>query len=308
MKQTNFRLPEEMDSKISELTDKFGLNKSEIFRQSITIYLNLLGEVDKLTNIHELEIQKPTISNVRSRDVYYLNIDKLGLSIAISSSSSGGIGPKKHDRIDVRGDVLGSYIMRTALIKLLVNDVKPNVAILNLSNEKDPTGKEVFEGIKKIGKIIGVENYILGHSEERVETNQTGVSVFTIGLKDSSQTTKVELEKGDKLLCLGKPRSGEEIIKKNSYFGLKNVEKINKMDNVKKLIPVGNSGIRKNLENYLEKKKTNYEINKGVNIDLDKPAGPSTSIIAITDKKIAANELQKITRDKQVIKLGKILN
>ncbi|WGI18165.1 ribbon-helix-helix protein, CopG family [Methanonatronarchaeum sp. AMET-Sl] len=303
IKQINFRIPMEMDSQIEELSEKFGLSRSEIIRQALTLYFKIIGDLDKLTNIRELSKEEIQITQENIRDVHFINLDSFNISIVISNSSSGGIGPKIHDQVSVDGEVVGSIIARTALIKMLSISAEPTTVLLNFSNEMEETGRNIIQGVNTECKKIGINNVVVGHSEENIKTCQTGVSITAIGLLETNQLIQPEIKKGDKVFCIGHPSVGEDILNMK-LPQIEDIKLLQKNKSIKKIIPVGHPGIKKEINNHLSNTELTIQW-KNTDIDLNLSAGPTSAVIAITKPKLKQKQIEKRSRI-PITEIGKV--
>gem|GEM_PF-7009669 len=294
IKQVNFRIPVEMDGEIEELSSEFGLSRSEVIRQALTLYLNIIGDIERLTNIRELSKEEMKVSQENIRDVHFINLDSFDISICISNTTSGGIGPKPHDKVDVDGEVVGSIIARTALIKMLSIKGMPTTIMLNFSNEYESTGKRVIKGVKSECKKVGIDNIVVGHSEENIETCQTGVTVTAIGILEKHDFLKPELSGGDKVICLGTPSVGNDILDID-LPQIEDIKLLNRLDEIKRTLPVGHYGVKKELEKHLENKNLIIDWLE-TDVDVRLSAGPSSAVIAIADPDIDIGSLSRRMR------------
>lgn len=228
MHQVSFRLPEKMEKKVEQIAGSYGLNKSEIFRQSLSIYLNLLNNSQKLTNLRNLEVENVKISKEKTRNLFILDLNDLNSSLVISTSSSGAIGSKEEDNFKVNPSLLGKIILRASFGKIISIKANPVSSLLSFSTEYDPTGKKILDGAKKEAKKIGVEDVSPSHSEENFKTKQTGVSVFSIGLLNGKKRKK-NYTHGDYVFSIGKPLLGKEFLENNDTPTLTDLKEISKI-------------------------------------------------------------------------------
>ena len=109
----NVRFPNKIIRELDELSERFNLNRSEIIRQALIIYLNLVQNMGKYIRPAILEVNPNQVSYLRRGDVSILKIPT-GHAIVVGSSSSGAIGPKELDQIKVSGKILGKFLARVA--------------------------------------------------------------------------------------------------------------------------------------------------------------------------------------------------
>jgi hypothetical protein len=83
----NVRFPNKIIRELDELSERFNLNRSEIIRQALIIYLNLVQNMGKYIRPAILEVNPNQVSYLRRGDVSILKIPT-GHAIVVGSSSS----------------------------------------------------------------------------------------------------------------------------------------------------------------------------------------------------------------------------
>ena len=96
-----------------------------------------------------------------------------GHAIVVGSTSSGAVGPKSMDKVKVEGRILGKFLARVALMDVAATGAFPLLLSVTLGVEKDPTGREILEGIRREASVLGLEpnQVIMENTEENFETN-----------------------------------------------------------------------------------------------------------------------------------------
>jgi len=204
--------------------------------------------------------------------------------------SCGSIGNKASDTISVDASIVGYVTARVALLEVLTLGAHIVGVTVPISNEPEPTGKQILEGVKKCMADFEVEAPVLTSMEKNMETNMTAVGVVVNGITKSLKQGGACC--GDQILVVGRPSVGEEVIKYgDELLNAESVKSLLKDDCVKELLPVGSKGIRYELRQMMLAHGREYEILQDHEIDLDKSCGPSSAAIVIVSggKSIALN-------------------
>ena len=153
MEIINVRFPKKIVKELDGLSERFNLNRSEIIRQALIIYLNLVQNMGKYIRPANLEVNPNQVSYSRRGDVSILKIPT-GHAIVVGSSSSGAIGPKELDQIKVSGKILGKFLARVALMDVAATGAFPLLLSITLGVEKNPTGQDIVDGIEKEVRVL----------------------------------------------------------------------------------------------------------------------------------------------------------
>ncbi len=220
------------------------------------------------------------------RDLSIIDIGE-DRSLVIACDVSGGIGSKSKDSLQVEGEVVGYVTSRVALMEILAVGAKPISIIDTLSVEYDPAGREIIRGIEKTINEIGIDSSILnGSTEDNIETYETGVGITVIGIIGNDNLKINSSYKGDVLVAIGIPLVGEEVLKnKNMIAELVDLENLRKKSYVKEILPVGSKGIKYEAELMAKMSEINIVYDKGLDLNLEKSAGPATVVLASLAKK-----------------------
>ncbi|MBP2071258.1 AIR synthase related protein [Thermoanaerobacterium butyriciformans] len=239
----------------------------------------------------------------RYRDV--LIIHEGDVAYAISCDSTGAIGEKENDVLKVDAEMVGRAAIKVALSEILCVGAWPIAISDALSNEMNPTGIKIIDGIKK--ELIENEIYdvvLTGSTEENFPSTMTGVGVTAIGRAAKEELKVRKAKAGMEVGLIGYPRVGQEVLYCHDVLSLKDYVKIFRCNEIAEAIPVGSKGIRHELD--VLKLSSGLEFLKEYKSDLDdeKSGGPSTCCIVVykeEDRQIVENLV-----DKPFIRLGRL--
>jgi hypothetical protein len=227
MKVTNVRLPDKILADTNKLAKKYSLNKSEVIRQALTMYLQLVENVGTMLRPIAFQVKPSQIVYTRRGDVTVLRIPT-GHAIVIGSTSSGAVGPKSMDELKVNGRVLGKFLARVALMDVVATGAFPVLLSVTLGVEKEPTGREIIEGIRSEAMVLGLEpnQVLMENTEDNFKTVQTGAGLTVIGFANEAELRLGKTLPGDLIVAVGCPRVGSEVLPaevKGEIADLKNV-------------------------------------------------------------------------------------
>jgi len=303
MEPINIRLPKEKIQRIDEIAIKNGIKRSEVIRQALTIYLQLLENIGEFVELRSLSISREEISTSNFGDLIIMKL-KNGQAIVLANTSSGGIGPKHEDEIKLDGEVFGRLMARTVLIKVLASGAQPIALIANLSVEFFPTGSRIFQGIREEALKIKTLDVLEGHTEENIKTKQTGIGITVLGIGSEKGLKMGKSLKNDVIAAVGVPKVGYEVIdainaNARDIIMVEDMLKLSKMSYVHELIPVGHEGIKGGLKMMEHIGGYRIKMEKGIEerlkVDIEKSAGPSTVILLTMEE-------ENIARLKRIIK------
>lgn len=239
----------------------------------------------------------------RYRDV--LIIHEGDVAYAVSCDSTGAIGEKENDVLKVDAEVVGRAAIKVALSELLCVGAWPIAISDALSNEMNPTGIKIIDGIKKELTENEIYDVVLtGSTEENFPSTMTGVGVTAIGRAAKEELKVRKAKAGMEVGLIGYPRVGQEVLYCHDVLSLKDYVKIFRCNEIAEAIPVGSKGIRHELD--VLKLSSGLEFLKEYKSDLDdeKSGGPSTCCIVVykeEDRQIVENLV-----DKPFIRLGRL--
>ena len=284
----NVRFPKKIVKELDDLSERFNLNRSEIIRQALIIYLNLVQNMGKYIRPAILEVNPNQVSYLRRGDVSILKIPT-GHAIVVGSSSSGAIGPKEFDQIKVSGKILGKFLARVALMDVAATGAFPLLLSITLGVEKNPTGQDILEGIEKEVRVFGIEsnNVLMVNTEENFIAKQTGAGITTIGFANETNLRLGKTKPNDLVVSLGLPKIGNEVLPaeaRGEIADLKDMISLAQNRFIHDILPVGAYGIESDARMMAHSINHQLEINKECKIDLTKSAGPATVILVTLSK------------------------
>jgi len=284
----NVRLPDKVTADIDKLAKKHSLTRSEVIRQALTIYLHLIENVGSMLRPIVFQVKPAQIIYTKRGDVSILKIPT-GHAVVAGSTSSGAVGPKEMDSVKVDGLVLGKFLARVALMDVIATGAFPLLLSVTLGVEKEPTGSDIIEGIKREARNIGLDpnQVLMENTEDNFQTVQTGAGLTVVGLANEDELRVGKTLPGDLVVAIGRPKVGDEVITaevRGEIADLKNVTQLTGRKYVHDISPVGGFGIAN------EAKMMAYGVGRQLKLfdveglDLNKTAGPATVVLATIDR------------------------
>ncbi len=287
MRVTNVRLSDKIISDTERLAKKHGLNRSEVIRQALTVYLHLVENVGTMLRPIAFQVKPSQIMYTRRGDVTILKVPT-GHSIVVGSTSSGAIGPKSMDEIKVNGRVVGKFLARVALMDVVATGAFPLLLSVTLSVEKEPTGREILDGIRNEAVILGLEpnQVLMENTEENFKTMQTGAGLTVVGFANEEELRLGKTRPGDLLVAVGKPKVGDEVIPaevRGEIADLRNVSLLSQKKFIHDIVPVGTFGIAYEARMMAYAVGRQLKLAEESSLDLEKSAGPATVVLVTLD-------------------------
>lgn len=309
MKVTNVRLSEKIVSDIDKLAKRHGLNRSEVIRQALTVYIHLVENVGTMLRPIAFQVKPAQITYMRRGDVSVMRVPT-GHAIIVGSTSSGGVGPKVMDKVRVEGRVLGRFLARVALMDVAATGAFPVLLSVTLGVEKEPTGREILDGVRVEAGVLGLEasQVLLENTEENFATVQTGVGLTVVGFANEEELRLGKTRPGDLLVAVGKPKVGDEVIAaevKGEIADLKSVVWLAQKKYVHDIVPVGTFGIAHEARMMAHAVGRQLKLAEQGALDLEKSAGPAT-VVLVTMNGEKFEELASLVR-KPVAVVGEIM-
>ena len=309
MEIINVRLPDKVVSDVDKIAQQHSLSRSEIIRQALTIYLHLVENVGSMLRPIVFQVKPAQITYTRRGDVSILKVPT-GHAIVVGSTSSGAVGPKLMDKVKVDGFVLGRFLARVALMDVIATGAFPLLLSVTLGVEKEPTGSEILEGIRREARSIGLDpnQVLMENTEDNFETIQTGAGLTVVGFANEDELRLGKTSPGDLIVAIGKPKVGDEVISaeaKGEIADLKNVSQISQKKYVHDITAVGTFGIAD------EARMMAYGVGRQLKLfdvkglDLNKSAGPATVVLVTVSKENLEELMSSISKPINVI--GEIL-
>jgi selenophosphate synthetase-related protein len=288
LKVINARLPGKIVSDIDKLAKRHDLTRSEVIRQALTLYVHLVENVGTMLRPIAFQVKPAQIMYTRRGDVTILKVPT-GHSIVVGSTSSGGIGPKQMDEVKVAGRVLGKFLARVALMDVAATGAFPILLSVTLGVEKEPTGREILEGIRREASVLGLEpnQVLMENTEENFATVQTGAGLTVVGFANEEELRLGKTRPGDLLVAVGKPKVGDEVIPaeaKGEIADLKNVTWLSQKKFVHDIVPVGTFGIAYEARMMAHAVGRQLKLAEESGINLEKSAGPATVVLVTMDR------------------------
>ncbi len=288
MNVVNVRLPNKVINDLENLAKRHGLSRSEVIRQALIVYIHFVENVGTLLRPTIFRVKPAQISYVTRGDVSIMKIPT-GHAIVVGSSSSGGVGPKPMDNIKISGKLVGKFLARVALMDVAATGAFPISVSVTLGVEKEPTGNEIIEGIRKEVRGLGLEpkQVMKENSEENFETIQTGAGITVVGLANEDELRLAKTRPGDLIVAIGKPKVGNEVIPaeaRGEIANLKDVTSLARKAFVHDIIPVGSFGISHEAKMLAYSIGRQLKIQEQTELDINKSAGPATVVLTTIDR------------------------
>jgi selenophosphate synthetase-related protein len=288
MEIINVRLPTKLASDIDRLAKVHGLTRSEVMRQALTIYLHLTENVGTMLRPIVFQVKPAQITYTRRGDVSILKVPT-GHAIVAGSTSSGAVGPKELDKIKVDGRMLGKFLARVALMDVTATGAFPLLLSVTLGVEKEPTGNQILEGIRKEARTLGLDpnQVLMEKTEDNFLTSQTGAGLTVVGFANENDLRIGKTCPGDLIVAIGKPKVGDEVIAaeaRGEIADLKNITQLSQKKYVHDIAPVGGFGVA------AEARMMAYGVGRQLKmcevkgLNLVKSAGPATVILVTVNK------------------------
>ncbi len=286
MKVTNVRISERILVETDRLAKKHGLNRSEVIRQALTVYLHIVENVGTMLRPIAFQVKPAQISYTRRGDVSILRVPT-GHAIVVGSTSSGAVGPKKMDKVRVKGRVLGKFLARVALMDVAATGAFPLLLSVTLGVEKEPTGTEILDGIRSETAVLGLEpnQALMDNTEDNFATVQTGVGLTVVGFANEEELRLGKTQPGDLLVAIGKPSVGSEVLPaevKGEIADLRSVLQLAQRKFIHDIVPVGTNGIAHDARMMAYSVGRQLRIADQLDVDMEKSAGPATVVLATT--------------------------
>jgi hydrogenase maturation factor len=214
------------------------------------------------------------------------------------------------DKVKVDGHVLGKFLARVALMDVMATGAFPLLLSVTLGVEKEPTGNEITEGIRREARSVGLDpnQVIMENTEDNFETMQTGAGLTVIGFANEDELRLGKTSPGDLIVAIGKPKVGDEVIwaeAKGEIADLKSVTQLSQRKYLHDIAAVGTFGIADEARMMAYGVGRQMKLSEVKGLDLNKSAGPAT-VILVT---LAKENLEDLTAliNKPVHVIGEIL-
>ena len=288
MKVTNVRISEKILADTDKMAKKHGLNRSEIIRQALTVYLHLVENVGTMLRPIAFQVKPSQIGYMRRGDVSILKVPT-GHAIVVGSTSTGGVGPKSMDSLKVQGRIVGKFMARVALMDVAATGAFPLLLSVTLGVEKEPTGREILEGIRAEAMVLGLEpnQVMMENTEDNFTTVQTGAGLTVVGFANEDELRLGKTRPGDVVAAIGKPKVGEEVVPaevRGEIADLRNVTMLTQKKFIHDIVAVGSFGIAYEARMMAYGVGRQVKLLEGAGIDLVKTAGPASVVLVTLDQ------------------------
>jgi hypothetical protein len=289
VKVTNIRISEKILDETDQLAKQHGLNRSEIIRQALTVYLHLIQNVGSMLRPIAFQVKPAQITYTRRGDITVMQIPT-GHAIVVGSTSSGAVGPKPQDKVKVKGRIVGKFLARVALMDVVAVGAFPVLLSVTLGVEKEPTGHEILEGIRSEAVVLGLDpnQVVLEKTEENFATAQTGAGLTVVGFANQDDLRLGKTVPGDLLVAVGKPKVGEEVIPAEVHgeiADLRNMATLSQRRYVHDIVAVGSQGIAHEARMMAFAVGRQLKFAEQTAVDLEKSAGPASVVLVTLDPK-----------------------
>ena len=310
LKVTNVRVSDKLILDVDKLAKLHGLNRSEIIRQALTVYVHLIENMGTILRPAAFQVKPSQIVYQRRGDVSILKVPT-GHAIVVGSTSSGAVGSKERDKVKVQSRVLGKFLARVALMDVITTGAFPLLLSVTLGVEKEPTGREIIEGIKHEVVVLGLEanQVIMENTEDNFGTEQTGVGLTVVGFANETELRLGKTKPSDLVVAVGLPKVGYEVIQgevKGEIADLKMVTMLCQKKFIHDISPVGTLGIAHEARMMAYAVGRQLKLAEEVNVDLEKTAGPAT-VVLVTVGNEKLGELKSLLGKLPVTIVGEIL-
>lgn len=211
--------------------------------------------------------------------------------LVIGCDSSGGIGNKPLDAVQVSPEVVGYFTSRVAVMEVLSVGADILTVADTLSVEMNPTGREIIRGIQRLLEEAELHaEHLNGSTEENFKTVQTGMGVTVIGEVDEEKLKLGRSVTGDVIVMLGEPLTGLAVLENaSSICSVKQLKQLAGSPLVHEIFPVGSKGALYEAEMLAELNGCAFLPLTDDTTLLEASGGPSTSVIfSIAEQDIGA--------------------
>lgn len=241
----------------------------------------------------------------KGRDVEVVQIDS-NYSIVTACDSCGGIGLKQNDVVKVSPYITGRFTVRVVLMEVLSVNAIPKTISIAISNEPNPTGDEIINGVLEELKAANLGSIPMAISTEKnIETSQTALGITVVGICENDKIRAAKSRSGDFIYCLGIPKVGNEIngLYDNEIVQLNSIKELIKLNEINDIVPIGSKGILEEIEMLCKNVNCKFIYEPEGYVDIYKSAGPSTCLVFTCTEHINLSGLAQ-----NPIKLGRLMN
>ena len=225
----------------------------------------------------------PNIAVSAVRDLTLIRIGHEHYMVA-AVDSDGGIGPLEHDTVKIPAYISGRFAIRVPLLEILASGASPVCAFDMLTLPMDATGREILRGIRDELREAGLGDdfTVSGSTEDNVPTSMTGIGTTILGMVKKADMRPGSTQKGDMLVCAGKPKSGpddEVRLDDPEILSQRSMRIILRTPGVRDILPVGSHGVAYEAAQMAESAGLGLQFRENAAVDMKKSAGPSTCVL-----------------------------
>ena len=212
-------------------------------------------------------------------------IEAGGKILTVACDSCAGVGMLSGDAVKADGYFTGYRTAFVALAETLALGAVPKLLANTLSVPMDEYGSELLRGIKCAAAEAGLldDAAVTGSTEDNFPVPVTSLGVTVIGELTSPLPAQIAREYA--VYLAGVPKSGAEVLEyKGGILTFNAIKKIKSHDGTADIIPVGSKGIAYEISQMENALNAVFAPARGLEIDMDKSAGPATCAIFAADK------------------------
>lgn len=232
----------------------------------------------------------------KGRDVEVSLLNK-GECLVVACDSCGAIGSKALDIVQVPEQVTGRFTARVTLLEVLAAGAEPKMLTVAISNEADPTGDGILEGVREELKSLNLAQLpMVISTEKNMITQQTGLGISAIGVADLAVLRLATTRVGDFIYGLGLPKVGPEVSDPEDLEIIRgeHIRRLLEQPSVHDIVPIGSQGLRGEALALANTLKGKLILDSACPVELSKSAGPATALIFSTEQKIQEDNFKKI--------------
>lgn len=202
-------------------------------------------------------------------------------TLVLAAESSSSIGEKPGDQLKAPTEITAQFAARVCLLELLSQQAIPQTIFTLIGNEKEPTGRVMWEAIEAELKHLPEDNEVTlnGSTEDNMETTETSIGIVAVGAIEGPFETP-PYQEAQTVIQVGQPYVGAAVLEHlKDVPSYQDIYKWSKQAEVIDIIPVGANGSRADLDALFSKHSLSL---KRLDVDwLDQSGGPSTSFVVV---------------------------
>lgn len=244
---------------------------------------------------------------VKVRDLSLIPIDEYK-SLVIACDSNASIGEKESDYKKAPYEEVAISAMKVPFMEVMATGAKPFLVVDNLCVEMESAGKNIISNMKAELNRRGYGNsvHLTGSTEDNMPTKQTGIGVTVIGYLDKNDSRIGKTLQGDKIVCVGIPKSGVYDYDSYSEYDddIANIGTVNKLlalPYVHEILPVGSKGAWYEAQQLCETSGLKCKKVACNKIDAKRSAGSSTAVLCSLNEKDYSNLVASINAPCNII-------